>query len=88
MPLTDYIWLSLRHWNVPDLMPMLDEPSWFDDDDKMLFVRRISCAAESNRFRSNRTAGLVVMPLRFSDFLRENVKDVRKWAVGMRHAQL
>lgn len=56
---------------MPDLTPILEEPSLFDDDDSMLLVRRISCAAESKRFRSKRTAGFVVMPLRFNDFLFE-----------------
>lgn len=50
-------------------MPILDDPSLFDDEDNILLVRRMSCAAESKRFRSRRTAGFVVMPLRFNDFL-------------------
>lgn len=75
----NYIWLSLRHWNVVDFTPLLDDPSWFDDDDRMLFVRRISCEAASKRLRSKRTAGLVVMPLRFRDFLVEgNERDFLK----------
>uniref|UniRef100_A0A8D8FPQ9 (northern house mosquito) hypothetical protein n=1 Tax=Culex pipiens TaxID=7175 RepID=A0A8D8FPQ9_CULPI len=64
-----YIWLSFRHWNVPDLTPMLDEP-WPELPPlllSMLLVRRISCAAESIRLRINRMAGLVAMPLRLED---------------------
>lgn len=65
-----YIWLSLRHWNVPDFTPILEFPSLlFDEDDSILLVRRMSCAAESKRFLNKRTAGFVVMPLRFNDFL-------------------
>lgn len=41
----------------------------------MLFVRRISWEAASKRLRSKRTAGLVVMPLRFNDFLTEKAGD-------------
>lgn len=52
---------------------MLDEP-WPDElpaDDRMLFVRRINWAALSKRLRIIRTAGLVAMPLRLEDLLRE-----------------
>lgn len=57
-----YIWLSLRHWKVPDLTPILEDP-WLLLD-SILLVLRISWAAESKRLRMRRIAGFVVIPLR------------------------
>lgn len=70
-----YIWLSFLHWNVLDFSPLLDEPWLFEDEDSILLVRRISCAAESKRLRSKRTAGFVVIPLRFNDFLKKKIQN-------------
>lgn len=57
-----YIWLSLRHWKVPDLTPILEEP-WLLLEESMLLVRLISWAAESNRLRMSLIAGLLDTPL-------------------------